>query len=147
LWEGRSAAIDLAQSSINLKVPPNIFAPTIEDDAGVFYQAANSIHSGSVLALGGLYVKKEKLTDVLFFGNAQGSGDTLRSTRSPSPRKSSASCASRRCRSDLGWFPRSNQLMQLTASKPDVCASGYLPLWRYPQGMRRGLASVDLVSC
>ena len=59
----------------NLKIPPNIFAPTIEDDAGVFYQAANSIYSGSVLAPGGLYVKKAKPDEMyLFFGNAQGSG-------------------------------------------------------------------------
>jgi len=59
----------------NLKIPPNIFAPTIEDDAGVFYQAANSIYSGSVLAPGGLYVKKAKPDEIyLFFGNANGSG-------------------------------------------------------------------------
>ncbi len=32
----------------NLKVSPNIFAPTIEDDAGVFYQAANPTSSRMV---------------------------------------------------------------------------------------------------
>lgn len=59
----------------NLKVPPNIFAPTIEDDAGVFYQAAHPIHSYTVLAHGGIYVKKATPTEIyLFFGNATGSG-------------------------------------------------------------------------
>ncbi len=59
----------------NLKVPPNIFAPVIEDDAGVFYQAANPIHSGNVLAQGGIYVKKATPNEIyLFFGNASGSG-------------------------------------------------------------------------
>ena len=68
----------------NLKVPPNIFAPTIEDDAGVFYQAANPIHSGSVLAQGGIYVMKARPHEIyLFFGNAEGSGRHV--TISPNP--------------------------------------------------------------
>ena len=59
----------------NLKVPPNIFAPTIQDDAGVFYQAANPFHSGHVLARGGIYVKKAQPDEIyLFFGNAEGTG-------------------------------------------------------------------------
>ena len=68
----------------NLKVPPNIFAPTIEDDMGVFYQAANPIHSGDVLAQGGIYVMKARPNEIyLFFGNAQGSGRHV--TISPQP--------------------------------------------------------------
>lgn len=68
----------------NLKIPPNIFAPTIEDDAGVFYQAANPFHSAHVLALGGIYVKKARPDGIyLFFGNAEGSGRNV--TISPQP--------------------------------------------------------------
>lgn len=68
----------------NLKVAPNIFAPTIEDDAGVFYQAANPFQSGGVLAQGGIYVKKAKPDEIyLFFGNAEGSGRHV--TISPQP--------------------------------------------------------------
>ena len=68
----------------NLKVPPNIFAPTIEDDAGVFYQAANPFQSGNVVASGGIYVKKARPDEVyLFFGNAEGSGRNV--TISPQP--------------------------------------------------------------
>lgn len=68
----------------NLKVPPNIFAPTIEDDAGVFYQAANPIHSSNVLAPGGIYVKKARPDEIyLFFGNSEGTGRHV--TVSPKP--------------------------------------------------------------
>ncbi len=68
----------------NLKVPPNIFAPTIEDDAGVFYHAVNPIHSGGVLAQGGIYVLKARPDEIyLFFGNAEGSGRHV--TISPQP--------------------------------------------------------------
>ena len=59
----------------NLKVPPNIFRPTIEDDAGVFFQAANPIFSFDLQVEGGIYVKKARPDEIyLFFGNATGSG-------------------------------------------------------------------------
>ena len=68
----------------NLKVPPNIFAPTIEDDAGVFYQAANGIQSSSMVVPGGIYVMKAKPGEIyLFFGNAEGTGRHV--TVSPQP--------------------------------------------------------------
>jgi len=68
----------------NLKIPPNIFSPTIEDDAGVFYQAANPFHSAHVVATGGIYVKKATPEQIyLFFGNAEGSGRHV--TISPQP--------------------------------------------------------------
>jgi hypothetical protein len=59
----------------NLKVPPNIFRPTIEDDAGVFFQAANPIFTFDILGEGGIYVMKAPPEEIyLFFGNATGSG-------------------------------------------------------------------------
>lgn len=59
----------------NFKIPPNIFRPTIEDDAGVFYQAANPFEATFSRPPGGIYVKKARPDEIyLFFGNAQGSG-------------------------------------------------------------------------
>lgn len=59
----------------NFKIPPNIFTPTIEDDAGVFYQAANGFEASYSRPKGGIYVKKARPDEIyLFFGNAQGSG-------------------------------------------------------------------------
>ncbi len=68
----------------NLKVPPNIFVPRIEDDAGVFYQAVNPFHSAHVMALGGIYVKKARPDEIyLFFGNAEGTGRNVNISPQP----------------------------------------------------------------
>lgn len=70
----------------NLKVPPNIFAPTIEDDAGVFYQAANPFQVVDTVVIGGIYVKKAQPAEIyLFFGNAEGSGRNVSISPKPLP--------------------------------------------------------------
>lgn len=73
-------------SVYNLKIPPNIFAPTIEDDAGVFYQAANPFRVVGTVVIGGIYVKKAHPDQIyLFFGNAEGSGRNVTIRAEPLP--------------------------------------------------------------
>ena len=70
----------------NVKVPPNIFAPTIEDDAGVFYQAANPFQVVDTVVIGGIYVKKAQPDQIyLFFGNAEGTGINVSISPKPLP--------------------------------------------------------------
>ena len=74
----------VSETVYGLRIPAGIFAPTIQDAEGVFYEAVNRFVISGEPVQGGLYVSKSQPGRILIYvGDARGSGCHV--TFSPQP--------------------------------------------------------------